>query len=220
MTLHVRPAAPEDLPAAAAVLADAFTDYAWTRWTVDADHHGERLAALHHLFLSEIALYSGWVDLGEAGGELLSVAVWLPSTEVPEDVWARVGTAVAELAGDRATAAAEAEAVLAEHRLDEPHVTLASLGVAQRRQGRGLGAATLAPGLVRADRAGLPVHLETSAESNVRFYRRLGFGVVDVVDLPGAGPRTWLMRREPPPAAADGAATAVGTAGGCDGHVR
>ena len=76
-------------------------------------------------------------------------------------------------------------------------MALAGLGVVPSRQGRGLGAATLAPGLARADRDGLPVHLETSAASNVRLYQRVGFTVADVVDLPGGGPRTWLMRREP-----------------------
>jgi hypothetical protein len=44
------------------------------------------------------------------------------------------------------------------------------------------------------------VWLETSAESNVRFYRRFGFAVVGVVDLRGGGPRTWLMLRQPRPA--------------------
>ncbi len=39
MTLHVRAAALDDVPAAAEALADAFADYPWTRWTVDADGH-------------------------------------------------------------------------------------------------------------------------------------------------------------------------------------
>ncbi|WP_448617750.1 GNAT family N-acetyltransferase [Geodermatophilus sp. URMC 65] len=220
MTLHVRPAVLDDVPAAVEVLVDAFTDYPWTRWTVDADAHGERLGALHRLYLSAVAMPFGRVDVGETAEGLVGVAVWLPGTAVPGDVWARVGPAAAELAGDRAAAAADAEAVLAGRRLDEPHVTLASLGVVQRRQGRGLGAATLAPGLVRADRDGLPVHLETSAEPNVRFYRRLGFTVTDVVDLPGDGPRTWLMRRAPRTATPGTAATAAETVGSAEGPVR
>jgi GNAT superfamily N-acetyltransferase len=220
MTLHVRPAAPEDVPAVARVLADAFTDYAWTRWTVDTDRHGERLKALHHLFLSEVALPFGWVDLGETGEEILSVAVWMPSTAPPDDAWTRVGPAAAELAGNRAAAAAAAEAALAGRRPADPHVTLASLGVLSHQQGRGVGAATLAPGIARADREGLPVHLETSAEPNVRFYRRLGFAVTDVVDLPDGGPRTWLMRREPGAAAPGPAATAADPVGSSAGLVR
>ncbi|MGY1822915.1 hypothetical protein [Geodermatophilus sp. SYSU D00079] len=220
MTLHVRPAAPEDVAAAAAVLADAFTDYPWTRWTVDADRHGERLMALHSLFLAEVALPFGSVDLGETDEELISVAVWMPSTGVPDEAWARVGTAAAELAGSRAAAGAAAEAALAGRRPDGPHVTLASLGVLALRQGRGAGAATLLPGLGRADRERLPVHLETSAESNVRFYRRLGFSITDVVDLPGGGPRTWLMRRDPCAAPPGTAGTAADTGAGSEQRTR
>ncbi|MGY1833110.1 GNAT family N-acetyltransferase [Geodermatophilus sp. SYSU D01180] len=216
MTVHLRPATPEDIPAAAAVLADAFTDYAWTRWTVDTDDHGGRLRTVFQLDLSAVAVPFGRVDLGETAHGLVSVAVWIPSTAVPEDVWARIGPATAELAGNRAAAAAEAEAVLAGCRVDEPHVALASLGVLRRRQGRGLGCATLTPGLAWADHEGLPVHLETSAEPNVRFYHRLGFTVIDVVDLPDGGPRTWLMRRPPHASAAGRGTSAEGCSDGPD----
>ena len=197
MTLHLRPATAGDVPAAAALLADAFTDYPWIRWTVDADDHDRRLTALQHLYLTAVALPYGHVDLGSTDGALTTVAVWLPSSTVPEQVWAEVGPAAADLAGDRAAAAAAAEAVLAPHRPGHEHLLLASVGVARHQQGRGLGPAALAPGLSRADRHGLPVHLETSAQRNVRFYQRLGFTVTAVVDLPGGGPRTWLMHRQP-----------------------
>jgi GNAT superfamily N-acetyltransferase len=195
MTLHVRPAQPGDVPAAADVLADAFADYPWTRWTVDPDAHGQRLTGLFRLDLGTIALPYGHVDIGTTPEGPATVAVWLPSAAVPEDVWAEVGAASVELAGNRAAAAAAAEAVLAPHRSSEEHLLLASVGVVRHQQGRGLGTAALTPGLDRADREGLPVRLETSAESNVRFYRRLGFAVTDVVDLPDGGPRIWLMRR-------------------------
>lgn len=197
MTLRVRPAAQHDVPVVADVLADAFSDYPWTRWTVDADAHDQRLRELHRLFLSAIAVPFGRVDLGEAGGDVVSVAVWMRSGSVPDEAWEPVAAAATELAGDRAAAAAEAEAALAVHRTSEPHVVLSSLGVLPHRQGSGIGSATLAAGLENADGHGLPVLLETSAEPNVRFYRRLGFSVTGIVDLPGGGPRTWLMRRGP-----------------------
>ncbi|WP_051516014.1 hypothetical protein [Candidatus Blastococcus massiliensis] len=86
MTPEVRLAGPEDVPAAAAVLAEAFADYAWTRWTVDAADHEQRLLALRRLFLEEVALPFGRVDVG---------SVWMPGTGVPEDVWLRVGPGTA-----------------------------------------------------------------------------------------------------------------------------
>ncbi len=220
MTRHVRAAALEDVPAAAEVLADAFTDYPWTRWTVDADGHGERLRALHHLYLSAVGVPFGRVDVAQAGHDLVGVGVWVPSTGIADEVWAHVGPTATDLAGNRASAAVEAEARLAERRPREPHLTLASLGVARHRHGQGFGAALLATGLQRADQGGLPVWLETSAEPNVRFYRRLGFAVVDVVDLPGDGPRTWLMLRAPAGTGTERSATGAGPEGNRQECVR
>ncbi len=197
MPLDLRPATAGDVPAAAAVLADAFTDYPWTRWTVDAHDHIQRLTGLQHLYLTAVGMPYGQIDLGCTDGALVTVAVWLLSTAVPDRVWSQVGRAAEELAGDRAAAAAAAETALAPHRPRYEHLLLASVGVSRHQQGRGLGAAALAPGLARADADGLPVHLETSSQRNLRFYQRLGFTVTDVVDLPGGGPRTWLMHRMP-----------------------
>ncbi|MEX5720849.1 hypothetical protein [Geodermatophilus maliterrae] len=89
MTLQVCRAVPHDVPAAADVLADAVTDHPWTRWTIDADGHRERLAALHRLFLSAVAVPFGRVDVGRAGERLSSVAVWVPGGALPDDAWAR-----------------------------------------------------------------------------------------------------------------------------------
>jgi GNAT superfamily N-acetyltransferase len=197
MSVHLRPATPDDIPGAAALLAEAFADYPWTRWTVDADRHAQRLTGLFRLDLTAVALPYGHVDLATTSDGPAAVAVWLPGTGVPARVWTEISPAATELAGARGSAASAAEAVLAPHRPAEEHLLLASLGVAPPHQGRGLGAAVLAAGLCRADRQGLPVHLETSAARNVRFYQRLGFTVTGVVDLPGGGPRTWLMRRPP-----------------------
>ncbi|MGY2082484.1 GNAT family N-acetyltransferase [Blastococcus sp. SYSU DS0539] len=203
MTLHLRPATTGDLPAAARLLADAFTDYPWTRWTVAADDHHRRLTALQELYLAAIALPYGHVDLGCTAQRLATVAVWLPGTAVPDQVWRAIGPTVTDLAGDRAATAAAADAALAPHRPGGEHLVLASVGVDRSHQGRGLGTVALASGLTRADRYGLPVHLETSAARNVRFYQHLGFSVTTAIDLSDGGPRTWLMRREPRAAEAD-----------------
>jgi predicted N-acetyltransferase YhbS len=71
------------------------------------------------------------------------------------------------------------------------------VGTAPEAQGQGLGSAVLIPGIQEAERAGYPAFLETSSEANVRFYERLGFKVTADVQLPGNGPRTWCMRRDP-----------------------
>ncbi|GAA2429404.1 GNAT family N-acetyltransferase [Streptomyces macrosporus] len=191
---RVRPATREDVPAAVRTLARAFADYPFTRHVIAADGHRERVGRLQELFLTRIGMRYGrvWV-----GGDGRAVAVWTTPEQDPAPGFAEVGPLVGELAGDRAAAYESAERALEPYRPGEPVWFLATVGVDPRDQGRGLGGAVLRPGLDAAERAGLPVYLETSSERNVAFYERLGFGVTAEVELPDGGPRTWCMRRDP-----------------------
>jgi ribosomal protein S18 acetylase RimI-like enzyme len=80
-----------------------------------------------------------------------------------------------------------------------PHWYLLGLGVDPPRQGQGLGSALIAAGLEKADASGLPCYLETAKERNLPFYERHGFTTVEEtrIDNGKAGPRVWMMRREP-----------------------
>lgn len=78
-----------------------------------------------------------------------------------------------------------------------PHAYLHLLAVRPDRQGGGLGRTLMARGLDRCAEAALPVHLETTSESAVGFYRRLGFDVTAELDLPGGGPHLWAMASRP-----------------------
>jgi len=51
------------------------------------------------------------------------------------------------------------------------------------------------PGLERADADRLPAYLETQRESNIPFYRRFGFELVEKISL-GDSPPLWTMWRE------------------------
>jgi ribosomal protein S18 acetylase RimI-like enzyme len=79
----------------------------------------------------------------------------------------------------------------------DPHWYLMILGVEPERQGQGIGSALISPTLARADADGLPCYLETAKEQNLAFYRRHGFEVRHEDDIPGGGPRMWMMIREP-----------------------
>ncbi|GLF93088.1 GNAT family N-acetyltransferase [Streptomyces yaizuensis] len=190
----VRPATPEDIPAAVRTLTRAFADYPHTRHVVAADDHEERVRGLQELFLTAVGMPYGrvWID-----GDGLAVAVWTTPDQDPGPGFAEVGSRVAELAGDRAPFYEATERAAEPHRPKEPVWFLATVGVDPSAQGRGLGSAVIRPGLAAADRAGYPAYLETATEANVRLYERLGFTVTAQVSGTDGGPTTWCMRREP-----------------------
>jgi len=78
-------------------------------------------------------------------------------------------------------------------KMPEPHWYLWALGVRPDRQGQGIGGALLAHGMARADRELRPCYLETETESNVAFYARRGFVVIDELEVFGL--RVWSMLR-------------------------
>lgn len=79
-----------------------------------------------------------------------------------------------------------------------PHWYLAVLGTDPSRQGEGIGSELMRPVLDACDADEVAAYLESSKESNVDFYARHGFRVIEEVRLPD-GPPLWLMWRDPRP---------------------
>jgi GNAT superfamily N-acetyltransferase len=79
----------------------------------------------------------------------------------------------------------------------QPHWYLAVLGTDPEHQGKGVGAALLAPILERCDAEGIPAYLESSKLANVPYYERFGFRVQREITIPRGGPTMPLMWREP-----------------------
>jgi len=75
----------------------------------------------------------------------------------------------------------------------EPHWYLAVLSVSPESQGKGHGSALIRPGLEKADEQGVGAYLETQRESNVGFYERFGFELVEKIEVEGQP--LWLMWR-------------------------
>jgi GNAT superfamily N-acetyltransferase len=71
-----------------------------------------------------------------------------------------------------------------------PHWYLWAIGVDPDHQGKGIGSALIDSILKRAT---VPWYLETETESNVAFYERRGFRVIETEDL---GVPVWYMRRD------------------------
>jgi GNAT superfamily N-acetyltransferase len=195
--VQVRRATLGDLDAAAAVLADAFADSTWTRWTVDGADHADRIAGLQRLVIEHVALPHGevWIAADDIGA-IVSAAIWmLPASSVPDTTVAAMAITQAQLEGDRHEAAARAEAIVAPLRPAEPHYYLGAVGTRGDRQRQGIASAVLQPVLDRAGPEGAIAFLETSAPGNVAFYERLGFAVTGELDVPGGGPHVWAMTR-------------------------
>ena len=81
-------------------------------------------------------------------------------------------------------------------RLRQPHWYLGILGTQPADQGRGVGAALIAPVLELCDERGEFAYLESSKAVNIPFYERHGFEVIGEVQIP-AGPALWPMSRRP-----------------------
>jgi GNAT superfamily N-acetyltransferase len=77
-----------------------------------------------------------------------------------------------------------------------PHCYVPLLGVRPEAQGKGLSRAVMRPVFEAADRARVPVYLETVPEANVAIYKKLGFEQVGYHELTGGLPN-WEFVRHP-----------------------
>jgi GNAT superfamily N-acetyltransferase len=73
---------------------------------------------------------------------------------------------------------------------------LAILGSEPLYRGAGAGSAVLQPVLDRCDEQGLPAYLETQKESNLAYYARHAFDVVQKLEVHGVPP-IWTLLRKP-----------------------
>jgi ribosomal protein S18 acetylase RimI-like enzyme len=195
----VRRARLDDIDETSEVLAAAFSDYPWTRWTVDDEEHLSRIRSLQHLAMAELALPYGQVWISLHCGRIVSAAVWMdPNPPIPPEVLASVAAQSAALEGGRHNQAMVAESVLASLRPSEPHYYLGAVGTRPEHQREGRGRAVLQPVIASADEHRVDLYLETSSPSNVNFYSRLGFRISGEVDVPNGGPHVWAMLRTTP----------------------
>lgn len=196
---NARLATRRDLPATGRSLAAAFHDDPVWRWLV-----GERRSfswRTSQLMRSITSMHLGtnsvWVS-----PEAQAVGVWAPPGHYRSTTGQFLAVAhrfvpAAGIGGMKRFAAIGA---IDDLHPDEPHWYLAVLGTDPAHQGRGLGAAVMAPAMARADSEGVGCYLESSKEDNISFYRRHGFEVTGTHDIDGGrGPRLWLMWRQPQP---------------------
>ena len=198
MVIEIRRATFDDLDRSSEVLGLAFSDYPWTRWTVDHDDHVDRVTRLQRLALETFGFPFGQVWLATLDGDVESVAVWMDSaTQIPSSTQEQFAEATAALCGARSEMSLAAEAQVSAWRPRHHHLYLSTIGTTPRARRRGLATRVIAPALTLADRARTDAFLETSSPSNVDFYAGLGFAVIDHCQIAGGGPDVWAMLRPP-----------------------
>ncbi|MDQ3107650.1 MAG: GNAT family N-acetyltransferase [Actinomycetota bacterium] len=198
MTIEVRRATVDDIPALTGVLSRAFSNDPPMSWVFrDEATRVERLAVLFGGALREIFLPAGhlWTTTGVSGA-----AVWQPPGQwrTPDEVVERLTPPLAEaFLPEELDRFLTFLGMMEDKHADAPeHWYLEVLAADLDQQGQGIGSACMLPVLELADSGGTPAYLESSNEKNVPLYERHGFRVTDVVDLPDGGPAVWLMWRE------------------------
>lgn len=199
--LEVRLATPADHEAAAEALALAFVDDpGWSHLLPDAETRGERLL---EFFTAEIAnvvprYRELWVT--EDGS---AAALWgRPGRwRVPFARTARPARSMVGVFGRRLGLATWTQLRFErKHPARPDHWYLHYIGVEPRCQGRGLGAAMLAPVLRLCDETRTPAYLEASSDRNRALYERHGFELTETFPMPLGGPPIREMWRDPAPA--------------------
>lgn len=196
MDHSVHKAQPTDAEALGRTLTAAFDDDPLTTWLFPAEAGRRRKLPTFFGALLRASFPFGEVYTAD---ESRGVAIWNPPGTFPMS-WtaeARLGLTTTRLVGPRILACARGLAYFASHHPKDRHWYLQMLGTDPERQGKGIGAAIVAPVLERCDREGERAYLESSKERNIPFYARLGFAVTEEIHVPGGGPVVWAMWREP-----------------------
>lgn len=130
--------------------------------------------------------------------DVTAAAVWAPPGHKPNQFRETLAAPrMAMIFGRQSLAGMRFLAATREVHPKEPHWYLYVVGTDPAHQGKGHGTAVIQPTLDRCDDEGLPAYLESSKESNVSYYRRLGFELQREFQPVPAGPPVWLMWRDP-----------------------
>lgn len=194
-TLSTRTATAADLADIGLSLARAFDDDPVWRWLVPDDRRWVKGVpyVFRHATREQLPHRSVWVtpDLG-------ATAVWARPGHRPSPIRELlVAPKMATVFRRRSLDGMRLEAAMRRERPSEPHWYLGILGTDPAHQGKGYGSAVLRPVLDECDETGTGAYLESSKETNVPYYQRHGFEVLDEL-CPIAGmPPLFRMWRDP-----------------------
>jgi ribosomal protein S18 acetylase RimI-like enzyme len=197
----VRPAELRDLEACAQVLARAFQeDPGAVIFDPDPERRAAMLPGFFRAFVAASLAEAG--DLVVAGDPAVGIACWFgPDTHgpSPEALAANGFGDVLDGWGPDASERILAMTGEIEEQHDRliagPHLRLDFFGVDPACQGSGIGSALVEHGHRIADARGLPCYLETFTETNVRYYERRGYRIIDEYAVGDVVPVSALVRQ-------------------------
>jgi ribosomal protein S18 acetylase RimI-like enzyme len=189
----------DELSRVGGVLGRAFQDdpmWAWALGRSDTEDRSRRLARFFDAIVRKVYAAKQLVFTVD---DLAGVAVWTPPGGWRLSFADEARVALPVLAAFGAAGSARLLQLLggvtrAHERA--PHYYLFAIGTDPAHQGRGAGAALLAPMLARCDAEKLPAYLESSNPANLSFYRRHGFVPTGELRF-GSDVVVTPMRRDP-----------------------
>lgn len=190
---HVRA---DELSRTAAVLSAAFVDDPVFAWLVPDERRGEILERGFRLFLERVWFAQGECYTTESA---VGAVVWeLPGQWRLNTVQqVRLLPALVAVFGRYTPRFLGALWRTEAGHPEAEHYYLPFVGVMPEWQGRGIGAALMAPILDRCDRERIPAYLEASTPRNLALYERHGFKVSEEFHLGKGSPPVWRMWRNP-----------------------
>jgi GNAT superfamily N-acetyltransferase len=197
----IRDARPDDHPAAAHALVEAFHDGAVVRWAEpDPAARTPQLLPYFAGLLAHAAVH-GTIRLAETDRTLAGVALWFPHplSDAVTDVH-DIGDHDDHPITEAAQRLALLEKTLQERHPATAHQYLAYLGVTPDRQNHGLGSQLLHDRLSALAQASTPAYLEANDPRNRRLYLRHGFTdlgpAVTVDGCPPVFPMWWSAHHD------------------------
>jgi GNAT superfamily N-acetyltransferase len=198
---RVRQATTHDLEACAHVLARAFQDDPGAViFDPDPERRAAMLPAFFRAFVAASLADSG--DLVVAGDPAVGIACWFGTAAYGPSGDAMMANGFGDVLDGWGPDASERILAMtgkieAEHDrlISGPHLRLEFFGVDPDSQGSGIGSALIEHGHRIADERALPCYLETFTETNVRYYERRGYRIIDEYVVGNAVPVYALVRQ-------------------------
>jgi GNAT superfamily N-acetyltransferase len=191
----------EEADAAGRLIAAAFDPAPMMAFLFPDAQRRARLLPCYFAVMTRLAVRTGHAF--GLGYPLQASALWLPpgGEEPPEEIREEAGVPafvalLDEGETERAVALGAQLEAMAARSIAGPHWYLAYAAVAPARQGRGLGTTLLRHNLGQLAATGLPCYLESADATNLPFYDRLGFQIVETGRVPESQLDVWLLRRD------------------------